>query len=268
MELCEGSLDLYVSEDSKLEDCMPKNRKNDRILLGQVILGLAYLHSKKIIHKDLKPRNILLWRRSLTSKMVVAKIADFGYVRQLKPGRTETSATLNLGTVSYRAPELQGEEKASATFQSDAYSLGVTIAYTIIGKHPYQVPGQVSFLQSYLMGTGCHPSLPDHLKWDEMDLILQLIKKDPKERPDVALVIYHPYFVLANENATNDFEEKINTYFDEFANTEFDEFANTDFDDPRIPFFSKENLRLWEEMTTMEKNPVNTEAKQFLVRLI
>ena len=83
MELCEGSLKDYF--EGKLER-IPKDSLDDKILIGQVALGLAYIHDKGIIHKDLKLENILLKQQS--PRLVLAKIADFGFAKELKPGKS------------------------------------------------------------------------------------------------------------------------------------------------------------------------------------
>ncbi|XP_046449231.1 uncharacterized protein LOC124197741 isoform X2 [Daphnia pulex] len=79
MELCEGSLKDYAEGNLKE---IPKDSLDEKILLSQVALGLAFIHDKGIIHKDLKLHNILLKRQS--NRLVLAKIADFGFAKELK----------------------------------------------------------------------------------------------------------------------------------------------------------------------------------------
>ncbi len=88
-------------------------------------------------------------------------------------------------------------------------------------------------------------------------MVLQLIKKEPRKRPAVAIVSYHPYFALANENTNANFVEKMKRYFNKFPKNE----------NPYSDFFSEENLRIWENMIRKEKNPMNSYAMEFLVRL-
>lgn len=215
MELCEGSLDIYVSQGLER---IPKDSLDNKIILGQVTLGLAYIHSKGMIHKDLKPANILLWKQSSESTLVLAKIADFGFAKQLKSGQEKFSETDHPGTRSCMAPELlkkvDTSEKFAATFASDVYSLGITIAFTVNkGQHPY---GTNKIYQPLLMSEGCDPIYVGDLEWDVTDLILKLTKEEPNERPSVSLVIYHPYFSLTNENTKAHFHEKIGGYFEKF----------------------------------------------------
>lgn len=250
MELCEGTLEQYVL--GGLEK-IPANTLDDKFLLGQVTLGLAYIHSKKMIHKDLKPANILLWRPSPTSTLILAKIADFGFAKMLKPHQNQFSETQHLGTKECMAPELlakldrNDDVKALATFDSDAYSLGITIAFTVLkGRHPY---GSKIF-QPLLMSSGCDPILPENLEWDVTDLILRLIKTEPTERPNVGLVIYHPYFALSNENTKIYFHEKICAYYELFM-----------FPFTFSEFFYRENIKLWMDVAKKENtNDKKTKA--------
>ena len=240
MELCEGDLTDYV--DGKL-DKIPKDSLDDKIILGQVTLGLAYIHSKEMIHKDIKPANILLWL-SHKSNMVLAKIADFGFAKQLKPGRNEFSETLHPGTKSCMAPELLLAKvggKVPATFESDAYALGITIAYTVLkGRHPY---GLDPDFRPILMREGCDPILLGELEWDVTHLILQLTKKEPRERPSVAFLIYHPYFVLTSDNTKAYFEEKMHEYFETCVH--YEAFKNP---------FKMENIEMWIRQQKKEGN--------------
>jgi serine/threonine protein kinase len=193
MELCEGSLKDYV--EGKLER-IPKDSLDEKILIGQVALGLAYIHSEGIIHKDMKLENILLKRHS--PRLVLAKIADFGFAKELKPGKTEFSETEHPGTETYMAPELLSApgDTYPVSFASDVYALGITIARIVLkGKHPFssnKFSRQISMLQ------GRVPENLEGLSWDLIDLILKLTDKDPGKRPEMFLVLRHPYFALTN----------------------------------------------------------------------
>ncbi|XP_046461358.1 serine/threonine-protein kinase/endoribonuclease IRE1-like isoform X2 [Daphnia pulex] len=191
MELCEGSLKDYF--EGKLK-WIPKDSLDEKILVRQVILGLAYIHNKGIIHKDLKLENILLKRHS--PRLVLAKIADFGFAIELERGKTEFSETSHPGTETYMAPELLNapEDAYPASFASDVYALGITIARIVLkGKHPFssnKTWRNISMIKGLVP-----PNLPN-LSWDLIDLILKLVDKDPGKRPDMFQVLLHPYFVL------------------------------------------------------------------------
>jgi serine/threonine protein kinase len=86
----------------------------------------------------LKLENILLQRHS--PRLVLAKIADFGFAKELKPEKIEFSETEYPGTESYMAPELLNapEDAYPASFASDVYALGITIARIVLkGEHPF-----------------------------------------------------------------------------------------------------------------------------------
>uniref|UniRef100_A0A0N8E8L0 Putative Ankyrin n=1 Tax=Daphnia magna TaxID=35525 RepID=A0A0N8E8L0_9CRUS len=206
MELCEGSLKDYV--EGKLERIL-KQLLDDRILISQVALGIAYIHSKDIIHKDLKLANILLWCQPSNSRLVLAKIADFGFAKELKLGQSEFSDTTHHGTENYMAPELLNAQGSAypASFASDVYAFGIIIARIVKkGDHPF-TSGDVWRKAS--MVHGLLPQNLQDLSWDLKDLILRLMDNDPGKRPKMALVLRHPYFVLTNEKTKNYFVHQL-----------------------------------------------------------
>ena len=207
MELCDGSLREYV--DGKLE-LIPKDSLDEKILIGEVCLGLAYIHSQGIIHKDLKLENILLKRQP--SGLVLAKIADFGFAKELKSGKSEFSVTSHPGTETYMAPELLNAKPGAypATFASDVYALGITIARIVLkGKHPFSNPDTNEMWCKISMIKGLVPQNLERLSWDLIDLILKLTDKDPAKRPEMVLVLRHPYFVLTNEKTKEYFVDQL-----------------------------------------------------------
>lgn len=96
----------------------------------QVLLGLAYLHGMGMIHRDVKPANVmLLWLNEESTRPMV-KLVDFG-LSSMDPSKD----TLRGGTRSYMAPEIIDGNKGE--FRSDLFSLGVTLYYALCGVLPF-----------------------------------------------------------------------------------------------------------------------------------
>jgi len=98
-------------------------------ILDQVAAGLDYAHARGIIHRDVKPSNILLGEDG------TAVLTDFGLVLKLTPG-VEPTRGQSLGTPEYVAPE-QAMDSARATPRSDVYSLGVVLYLLLTGSLPF-----------------------------------------------------------------------------------------------------------------------------------
>jgi serine/threonine protein kinase len=250
MELCEGSLKDYV--EGKLES-IPKDSLDEKILIGQVALGLAYIHDKRIIHKDLKLENILLKRYS--PRLVLAKIADFGLAKELKPGKSEFSETEHPGTETYMAPELLSapEDAYPASFASDVYALGITIARIVLkGKHPFS---SNEIRRKVFMINGLVPQNLEGLSWDLIDLILKLTDKYPGKRPNMFLVLLHPYFVLTNDRTKRHFVDQFWTSFKELIKEE-----NKTKQTRKI--FNNRNFIEWYETLSRDKQDSDEEIEE------
>ena len=216
-ELCEGNLSEYVT------DQLANIRKgviDDQVMLGQLIVGLSYLHEEGIIHKDLKPENILLWRGA--SGLVLAKLADFGFSRQLTEEKISFDDTNHLGTSGYMAPELlQKDEsgKAKPTFESDVWALGVVFYFVVSdGRHPFgdrMVNDHVDYdFRDYLISSlkTARATNPESTRTNHngvLDLVFHMIDYKPENRPSVLLILYHPYFALSNTTASRYWRGKI-----------------------------------------------------------
>jgi serine/threonine protein kinase len=255
MELCEGSLKDYV--EGKLER-IPKDSLDEKILIGQVALGLAYIHDKGIIHKDLKLENILLKRHS--PRLVLVKIADFGLAKELKPGKSEFSETEHPGTPTYMAPELLNApgETYPASFASDVYALGITIARIVLkGKHPFS---SNEIRRKVFMINGLVPQNLEGLSWDLIDLILKLTDKYPGKRPNMFLVLLHPYFVLTNDNTKWHFVDQFRTSFQVLITEE-------NITKQMKKIFNNRNFREWYESLSKEKPDSDEEIEEMTKNL-
>jgi len=153
-------------------------------LLRQVATGLDYAHSAGILHRDVKPSNVLIDVRGDGSLRAV--ISDFGLARRIDEatGQRMTAPGARLGTVYYTAPELWQDGKA--TTASDIYAFGCLAYEAFAGRPPFTgLTEQV--MHGHLKGTVVAPSSyqPEcHGVIDEA--IAALLNKDPSLRPQTA----------------------------------------------------------------------------------
>jgi eukaryotic-like serine/threonine-protein kinase len=141
---------------------------------AEVSSGLAQAHEKGVIHRDIKPHNVLIDSRGHS------KLTDFGIARALDATQaTQTGAYL--GTALYSSPEqLQGEK---ITPKSDVYSLGITLYQAATGETPF-IGTPIEVASQHINKTPAAPSaLGAHLSDMTEALILDCIQKDPDRRP-------------------------------------------------------------------------------------
>ncbi|KAG2484250.1 hypothetical protein HYH03_016895 [Edaphochlamys debaryana] len=100
-----------------------------------VASGVAYLHSRSILHGDLSANNVLLQTTRLPQMPVVAKVSDFGLSRRLEQGQSQLK-NVRHGTPYYQAPEVA--EKGTSTLAADVYSLGVLLWELYHGPPPWR----------------------------------------------------------------------------------------------------------------------------------
>jgi hypothetical protein len=140
-ELCLGSLDVYVGNNAAHQAKLMESYRSgmppltNHLLLGLlrgVASALAFMHSKKVIHRDLKPDNLFIARSGKTLK---AKIGDFGLSRIMKAGDKSGGIlggkyTANVGSPAYMAPELlsEGEIRLILVVMRFYVQGGVTLA--------------------------------------------------------------------------------------------------------------------------------------------
>ncbi len=142
--------------------------------LSGVAAGLAHAHERGVIHRDIKPHNILLDENSSP------KLADFGIARALD-ATTATRTGSYLGTAVYSSPEqLRGE---GVTPKSDVYSLGIALYHAATGQLPF-VGSPIEVANQHVFKEPIPPrELNDAVSESLEALILDCLKKDPDSRP-------------------------------------------------------------------------------------
>ncbi len=146
-------------------------------IMDAILAGLAAAHRAGIVHRDVKPENVLLAEDGRI------KIGDFGLARATT-ANTATGQQL-LGTIAYLAPELVTRGTADA--RSDIYALGIMLYEMLVGEQPYkgEQPMQIAFqhaTESVPRPSVRNPGVPE--AFDE--LVLWATEKSPDERPNNA----------------------------------------------------------------------------------
>jgi serine/threonine protein kinase len=145
-------------------------------IVMQAALGLDYAHQKGMIHRDVKPGNILVTPDG------VAKVSDVGLAGFAVDLLDDPRAGKIIGTADYLSPE-QIRTPLEVSTVSDIYSLGCTLYYAICGKVPFPGGDTTSKIRRHLSETPWHPRKfqPD-LTEEFVDIIADMMEKNPRER--------------------------------------------------------------------------------------
>jgi serine/threonine protein kinase len=140
-----------------------------------ILSGLSYAHDKGIIHRDIKPDNILF------SEVGLPIIADFGIAAAIIGSKTATNLSISIGTPLYMSPEqFKGQP---ADNRSDLYSVGALLYQTITGRPPFNRGDLPGLMYEHMTidpeaPIKLKPEIPQFLN----DAVLKALQKDPNNR--------------------------------------------------------------------------------------
>ncbi|TVY50017.1 Cytokinesis protein [Lachnellula occidentalis] len=178
LEYCEnGSLHSICKSYGKF----PENLVG--VYMGQILLGLQYLHDQGVIHRDIKGANIL------TTKDGKVKLADFGVSTSTLAGADKEAQVV--GTPYWMAPEII--QLSGATPASDIWSLGCTVIELLEGKPPYHKLAPMPAL--FAIVNDDHPPLPEGVSPAARDFLMQCFQKDPNLRVSARKLLKHAWIV-------------------------------------------------------------------------
>ena len=188
-----GNLFSFVKKRRKLSE------KTAKFLFRQIILGIKHIHSKKIVHRDIKLENILI---DLNNNI---KICDFGIGRILK--NEKQMLYDKCGTPMYMAPEilLSSKTKGYEGFPVDIWSSGISLYIMLSGTLPFNLKNKESSdmsnesnnnnieLQYSIINK--EPKKIEKISDEARDLLKGLLNKNPKKRLTIEQILNHPWLM-------------------------------------------------------------------------
>lgn len=160
-------------------------------IMADVLQALGTAHDAGLVHRDVKPENVMLAGESLS-----AKVTDFGLARALEAGN-HTATGMVLGTVAYLAPEVI---EAQADARSDIYAAGIMLYELIAGEVPFTADTPIALAYKHMNST--MPRLSSLASWipSSVDsLIGHLTAKDPDQRPANGMEAYAKLMAVLND---------------------------------------------------------------------
>jgi serine/threonine protein kinase len=140
LELCQASLDrLFLKDDDPQKYRGPVPAKIE--VIQQLAGGLEYIHKKKLIHRNIKPQNALIWVNQLQTDQVLMKWSGFGLSKQVNERGTCSMSGIK-GTLHWFAPEIlklleveevsRSETQQRGTVKSDVFAEGLVFGYFLL----------------------------------------------------------------------------------------------------------------------------------------
>ncbi|KAI9124606.1 hypothetical protein K1719_004528 [Acacia pycnantha] len=179
-EFAQGEL-FEILEDDK---CLPEEQV--QAIAKQLVKALYYLHSNRIIHRDMKPQNILIGAGS------VVKLCDFGFARAMSMNTVVLRSIK--GTPLYMAPELVREQPYNHTV--DLWSLGVILYELFVGQPPFYTNSVYALIRHIVKDP---VKYPDSMSPQFKSFLKGLLNKAPESRLTWPALLEHPFVKEASD---------------------------------------------------------------------
>ena len=153
-------------------------------MFRDIIHGLEYIHNNKVIHRDIKPQNLLL------SENGVAKLSDFGVAQEFQGD--DDSLQRTVGTPAFYSPELCSAGSVPRGRPSDVWALGVSLFCFVFGRVPFAGEHLMHLYETIKytqleFPAECSPHLAD--------LLTAMLEKHPNQRITIDQIKAHPWFL-------------------------------------------------------------------------
>ncbi|KAG4182874.1 hypothetical protein ERO13_A09G073250v2 [Gossypium hirsutum] len=186
-----GSINKYVRDH-----CGAITESVVRNFTRHILSGLAYLHSTKTIHRDIKGANLLV------DASGVVKLADFGMSKHLSGQRADLSLK---GSPYWMAPELmqavmQKDNSSDLALAVDVWSLGCTIIEMFTGKAPWSEYEGAAAMFKVMKDT---PPIPEALSPEGKDFLRCCFQRNPAERPSASMLLEHRFVKCSSHSGSS-----------------------------------------------------------------
>ncbi|XP_072450624.1 serine/threonine-protein kinase Nek1 isoform X8 [Chiloscyllium punctatum] len=178
MDYCEGG-DLFKRINAQKGVLFSEDQILDWFV--QICLALKHVHDRKILHRDIKSQNIFL------TKGGTVQLGDFGIARVLNS--TVELARTCIGTPYYLSPEIC--ENKPYNNKSDIWALGCVLYEMCTLKHAFEAGNMKNLVLKIIRGS--YPPVSVHYTYDLRNLMSQLFKRNPRDRPSVSSILKKPF---------------------------------------------------------------------------
>ena len=139
--------------------------------LAQIAIAFKYMKDEKIIHRDIKPKNILVHQGNI-------KISDFGVAKMINEHNFDKETVTFSGTYQFMSPQILRQDKY--TFQTDIWSLGITLYFMLFKKHPWSTGKVLGIIKEIEQGI----TLPEDHPISPLlqDLLMRMLTESEEER--------------------------------------------------------------------------------------
>ncbi|TFK57636.1 hypothetical protein OE88DRAFT_1671758 [Heliocybe sulcata] len=218
-EYCQGGSLAALLEHGRIED-----EGILQVYTMQMLEGLAYLHSQGIVHRDIKPDNILL------DHLGVIKYVDFGAAKVLARNQRSVARSRRgpdaaagppgfgqgnslTGTPMYMSPEMIKNDKRGRHGAMDIWSLGCVVLEMCTGRKPWSNLDNEWAIMFQIGVATQHPPLPDPGQLSDLGInfIKQCLTIDPMKRPSANELMNHPWMLEFHQALLNYQEEELST---------------------------------------------------------
>jgi eukaryotic-like serine/threonine-protein kinase len=176
---------MKLVEGGSLAEAIRAGRLSERtiaILVIDVARAVHYAHQRGILHRDLKPNNILLATSDASTERRAPQITDFGLAKKVEGDSTLTQVGAILGTPSYMAPE-QARAERQLTTAVDVYGLGAILFECLTGRPPFRAATVHETIQQVLNRDPAHPRTVNPRADRDLSVIaLKCLAKEPAKR--------------------------------------------------------------------------------------
>ncbi|CAN0069952.1 unnamed protein product, partial [Ectocarpus sp. 8 AP-2014] len=173
-EYAQGELFEILQDDHMLPEAQVQK------IAKQLVQALHYLHSNRVIHRDMKPQNILVGAHGRV------KLCDFGFARAMSSNTVVLTSIK--GTPLYMAPELVKEQPYDLTV--DLWSLGVILYELLVGQPPFYTNSIYSLINHIVKDPVQYPA---DISPDLRSFLQGLLRKDPRQRLSWPELLRHPF---------------------------------------------------------------------------